>query len=220
MAVKLRLARHGATHRPFYWLVAASSRFARDGRYLEKLGTYNPILPTENSERLTLNQERVKYWLSVGAQPSERVIKLLSLENIDGIDKFKNKKKSTIGKPKTTKNPDKRRSTQNKEEQPSPDSATATTEQSASQKNDDTPKTEAQKTNNATEQQEQNIDHFSKKQDSVANTEAKENSSTEKSAKDVDNVTEQQKPEEKDTTKESSTSTDKSSNPSKPEAKQ
>ena len=107
MAVKLRLSRHGATNHPFYWLVAADSRFARNGRYLEKLGIYNPMLATENPERLKLNKERIQYWLSVGAQPSERAIKLLSLIKLEGIDKFLNKKKSTIGKPKTIKNPDK-----------------------------------------------------------------------------------------------------------------
>ena len=108
MAVKLRLSRHGTTNAPFYWLVAADSRFARDGRYLEKLGTYNPLLTKKHPERFKLNKERIGYWLSVGATPSERTLKLLALIGIDGIDKFTNKNKSTIGKPRTTKNPDKR----------------------------------------------------------------------------------------------------------------
>ena len=108
MAVKLRLSRHGTTNAPFYWLVAADSRFARDGRYLETLGTYNPLLTKEHPERFKLNKERIGYWLSVGATPSERTLKLLALIGIDGIDKFTNKNKSTIGKPRATKNPDKR----------------------------------------------------------------------------------------------------------------
>jgi small subunit ribosomal protein S16 len=129
MAVKLRLARHGTTNAPFYWLVAADSRFARDGRYLEKIGIYNPILPSDNPGRLKLNEERIKYWLSVGAVPSERALKLLNLIGIEGLDKFvnKNKKKSTTGAAKTTKNPDKRRSTKPvvKSEQPEASSEAA-----------------------------------------------------------------------------------------------
>ena len=157
MSVKLRLARHGATHRPFYWLVAADSRFARDGRYLEKLGTYNPTLPNENPDRLNLKQERVKHWLFMGAQPSERVIKLLSLLKIEGIDKFTNKKKSTIGKPKTTKNPDKRKSTKNTQEQKE---SSPQAEQPDQKKNDTTSEqqnenktAQPQDTNNASDKQ-------------------------------------------------------------------
>ena len=73
MAVKIRLARAGAKKKPFYKLVAADSRKARDGDFIEKLGTFNPLLPKDSAERLKLNEERVKYWLSVGATPSERV---------------------------------------------------------------------------------------------------------------------------------------------------
>ena len=74
MAVKIRLARAGAKKRPFYRIVAADTRSPRDGRFLEKLGTYNP-----NSEPSTvhLQQDRVDYWLGVGAQPSETVQRLL-----------------------------------------------------------------------------------------------------------------------------------------------
>ena len=73
MAVKLRMTRHGAKKRPFYWIVAADGRNARDGRYLEKVGTYNPMLPKDDEKRVVLDKERVKYWLDNGAQPSERV---------------------------------------------------------------------------------------------------------------------------------------------------
>ncbi len=73
MAVKLRLARHGAKKRPFYWIVAADERSPRDGRFLEKLGTYNPMLAKDDENRVVLNAERAKYWLGVGAQPTDRV---------------------------------------------------------------------------------------------------------------------------------------------------
>lgn len=77
MSVKLRMSRHGAKKRPFYHIVAASSRDARDGKYLEKVGTYNPMLEKSNPERVKLNEERIKYWLSVGAVASDRVARFL-----------------------------------------------------------------------------------------------------------------------------------------------
>ncbi|MEJ0009563.1 MAG: 30S ribosomal protein S16 [Alphaproteobacteria bacterium] len=77
MPTVLRLSRAGAKKRPFYRIVAADSRKPRDGQFIEKLGTFNPLLPKDNTTRVTLNAERAKYWLSVGAQPSDRVNKLL-----------------------------------------------------------------------------------------------------------------------------------------------
>jgi small subunit ribosomal protein S16 len=71
--LKIRLARGGAKKRPFYSIVVADSRSPRDGRFIEKIGTYNPMLPKENEKRITLNEERVKHWLSVGALPTDRV---------------------------------------------------------------------------------------------------------------------------------------------------
>jgi small subunit ribosomal protein S16 len=73
MAVALRLARGGAKKRPYYRIVATDRRNPRDGRFIEKLGTYNPMLPKDSGNRVTLVEDRIKYWLSVGAQPSERV---------------------------------------------------------------------------------------------------------------------------------------------------
>ncbi|MDD4615558.1 MAG: 30S ribosomal protein S16 [Alphaproteobacteria bacterium] len=73
----LRMSRHGAKKRPFYHIVAADSRCPRDGRYLEKVGTYNPMLAKEDPKRVVLVEERIKHWLSVGAQPSERVARFL-----------------------------------------------------------------------------------------------------------------------------------------------
>ena len=73
MAVVLRLARGGQKKRPYYRIVATDKRNPRDGRFIEKIGTFNPMLPKENENRVTLVEERVRYWLSVGAQPSERV---------------------------------------------------------------------------------------------------------------------------------------------------
>ncbi len=82
MATKIRMSRAGAKNRPFFRIVVADSRSPRDGRFLEKLGTYNPLLPKENPQRVVLNVERIKYWLSVGAQPSERIQRFLHEANL------------------------------------------------------------------------------------------------------------------------------------------
>ncbi len=77
MATKIRLAKTGAKKRPFYRIVVADQRSPRDGRFIEKLGTYNPKLPTDSAERVVFNKERVEHWLSTGAQPTDRVARFL-----------------------------------------------------------------------------------------------------------------------------------------------
>lgn len=77
MALSIRLSRGGAKKRPFYRIVVADARAPRDGRFIEKLGTYNPLLPKDSAERVTLDTERAKHWLSVGAQPTDRVERFL-----------------------------------------------------------------------------------------------------------------------------------------------
>ena len=82
MAVAIRLARGGSKKRPYYRIVVADSRNARDGRFLEKIGTYNPLLPKDSEERIKLDADRAKHWLSVGAQPSDRVARFLDAMGI------------------------------------------------------------------------------------------------------------------------------------------
>ena len=82
MAVAIRLARGGSKKRPYYRLVVADSRNARDGRFLEKVGTYNPLLAKDSPERVKLDADRIKHWLSVGAQPSDRVARFLDAAGI------------------------------------------------------------------------------------------------------------------------------------------
>ncbi len=77
MAMKIRLARGGSKKRPFYSIVAADSRMPRDGRFIEKLGTYNPLLPKDSEERVKMNMERIEYWLGQGAQPTDRIQRFL-----------------------------------------------------------------------------------------------------------------------------------------------
>ena len=79
MAVKIRLARHGAKKRPFYRIVAADSESPRDGRFLEKLGTYNPL---QDPAKVDLNTDRVKYWIGQGATPSDTVRSILKREGV------------------------------------------------------------------------------------------------------------------------------------------
>ena len=73
MSLKIRLARGGAKKRPFYRIVVADSRSPRDGRFIERVGTYNPMLQRDDPKRVAFNRERIEYWLGVGAQPSDRV---------------------------------------------------------------------------------------------------------------------------------------------------
>lgn len=78
MAVRIRLSRGGSKKRPFYRIVAADQRAPRDGRFIERLGSYNPMLPQDHADRLSVNEERIKFWLSQGAEPTERLAKLFS----------------------------------------------------------------------------------------------------------------------------------------------
>ncbi|MCB9982075.1 MAG: 30S ribosomal protein S16 [Rhodospirillales bacterium] len=82
MALAMRLSRGGRKARPFYRIVVADKRMARDGRYIERLGTYNPLLADTDENRVTLVEDRIKYWLSQGAQPSERVALFLGKAGI------------------------------------------------------------------------------------------------------------------------------------------
>lgn len=78
MSVKIRLARGGAKKRPYYRIVVANARSPRDGDFLEKVGTYNPLLDNTHPDRIRLNADRISYWLSNGAVPTERVLKFIA----------------------------------------------------------------------------------------------------------------------------------------------
>ena len=77
MAIKIRLARGGSKKRPFYRIVAADSRMPRDGRFIERLGTYNPLLAKDSEERVKMNIERIQHWMGLGAQPTDRIRRML-----------------------------------------------------------------------------------------------------------------------------------------------
>ena len=82
MAVAIRLSRGGAKKRPYYRIVVSDSRSPRDGRFLEKLGSYNPLLPSDHPERVVLREERIRHWLGAGALPSDRVCRFLDAAGI------------------------------------------------------------------------------------------------------------------------------------------
>ena len=77
MSLKIRMARGGAKKRPFFRIVVADSRSPRDGRFIERIGSYNPMLPKDHAERVVIMEDRVKHWLGVGAKPSDRVARFL-----------------------------------------------------------------------------------------------------------------------------------------------
>ena len=99
MALKIRLSRGGSKKRPFYRIVVAEASAPRDGRYVERVGHYNPMVAKDNDQRLVVNGDRVKHWLGLGAQPTERVQKLLSAVSLtDPVKLREQPKKSAPGK--------------------------------------------------------------------------------------------------------------------------
>ena len=82
MALKMRLSRGGSKKRPHYRIVIADARAPRDGRFIERIGIYNPLLPKDNENRVSLDEERAKYWVSKGVEPTDRVRKFLALRNL------------------------------------------------------------------------------------------------------------------------------------------
>ena len=101
MALKLRLARAGTKKRPFYHIVVADARSPRDGRFIEKLGTFNPLLAKDAENRVVLNTERAKHWVSVGAQPTDRVLRFLDAAGLVKRDARNNPEKAKPGQKAT-----------------------------------------------------------------------------------------------------------------------
>ncbi|KEO91689.1 30S ribosomal protein S16 [Erythrobacter longus] len=97
MAVAIRLSRGGAKKRPYYRIVVSDSRSPRDGKYLEQIGTYNPLLAKDNPERVKLNEDRARHWLSVGAKPSDRVHRFFDAAGILERDARNNPNKGKPG---------------------------------------------------------------------------------------------------------------------------
>jgi small subunit ribosomal protein S16 len=100
MGLKIRLARAGAKKRPYYHIVVADSRSPRDGRFIEKVGSYNPMLPSDHAERIRLFDDRIKHWLSVGALATDRVAKFLGKAELAPMPVFAEQPKQSLPKKK------------------------------------------------------------------------------------------------------------------------
>ena len=101
MAIKIRLSRGGAKKRPFYRIVVADSRSPRDGRFIERLGTYNPMVPKGHPERIVLKEDRIRHWLGHGAKPTDRVARFLGDANIIELPKRREQTKQNLPRAKT-----------------------------------------------------------------------------------------------------------------------
>ena len=97
MSLKIRLARGGTKKRPFYHIVIADARSPRDGRFIEKIGTFNPLLAKDAENRVVLNAERATHWVGVGAQPTDRVLRFLDAAGIAKRDARNNPNKAKPG---------------------------------------------------------------------------------------------------------------------------
>ena len=94
MPLRIRMSRAGTKKRPFYHLVVANSRFPRDGRFIERLGFFNPLLPKDNAERLKLDLEKVKAWMAKGAVPTDRIMRFLDAAGVAKREKRNNPEKA------------------------------------------------------------------------------------------------------------------------------
>ena len=103
MPVVIRMARAGTKKRPFYHIVAADSRAPRDGRFIERLGYYNPLLPKDKEERLKLDMDKVKAWMVKGAQPSDRVMRFLDAAGVAKREKRNNPERAIPRKERKAK---------------------------------------------------------------------------------------------------------------------
>lgn len=98
MALKIRLARGGSKKRPYYRIVVADVNAPRDGRFIEKIGTYNPLLPKDSEDRVNLDVDRAKHWISVGAKPTDRVLRFLDAMGLEKREPRNNPNKAKPGK--------------------------------------------------------------------------------------------------------------------------
>ncbi|MSP68071.1 MAG: 30S ribosomal protein S16 [Alphaproteobacteria bacterium] len=100
MSVKIRMTRAGAKKRPFFRIIVTDTRSSRDGRFIERVGTFDPLLPKTEAKRVTLDVDRIKHWLSKGALPSERVAKLLGAAEIIPMPRRRNNPEKALPKKK------------------------------------------------------------------------------------------------------------------------
>ena len=154
MAIKIRLTRGGSKKRPFYRVVAADSRMPRDGRFIEKLGTYNPLLPKEDPNRVNLNIDKINDWLKKGAQVSDRISRML--ENLSVLDP---KKRNNPNKGKKHKATLEREASKSEKEQKAKDEVSDQSKQEEIQKNSDVSEENNEKNSQETPEESVNSDN-------------------------------------------------------------
>ncbi len=140
MALKIRLSRGGSKKRPYYRIVVADVRMPRDGRYIEKVGTYNPLLAKDDENRVTLNEERIKHWISQGAKPTDRVNRFLDAADIMPRKARNNPNKAKPGskaleriEEKKQKEEDAKAAAEEAKNAPAPEAETPATEETAAE---------------------------------------------------------------------------------------
>ena len=139
--LKLRLSMGGTKKRPVYKIVVADSRFARDGRFIEKLGFFNPLMPKDKKERVGLEEERIKYWLSQGAQPTNRVARILGEKQIMPMPEKGNNPQKAVPK-KDRKKVDKSETSKDGDKTPEAPKEEKKAESSKEEKKKEAPKEE------------------------------------------------------------------------------
>lgn len=132
MALKIRLSRGGAKKRPFYRIVIADSRSPRDGRFIERVGTYDPLLPKDSGERIKLNEERIQHWLSVGARPTDRVHRFLDAAGMLKREARNNPQKAEWGQKRQDREQERLDAEAKKAEETEAEDATASEPEEAS----------------------------------------------------------------------------------------
>ena len=137
MAVAIRLSRGGAKKRPYYRIVVADSRSSRDGKYLEQIGTYNPLLAKDDENRVKIDEDRAKYWLGVGAKPSDRVHRFLDAAGILEREARNNPNKGKPGE-KATERAEEKAEKQREAEEAAKEAAAAENDATGSAKSDET----------------------------------------------------------------------------------
>ena len=147
--LKLRLSRGGTKKRPVYKVVVADSRFARDGRFIEKVGFFNPLLPKEKKERVGLEAERIKYWLGQGAKPTTRVARILGENELMPMPANGNNPIKAVPKKERNKKEEDNKEAPKADAAPKAEEAPAEEAPAAEATKEEAPKTEAPKTEEA-----------------------------------------------------------------------
>ena len=205
MAIKIRLTRGGSKKRPFYRVVAADSRMPRDGRFIEKLGTYSPLLPKDDPNRVDLNIDKINEWLKKGAQVSDRISRLL--ENLSVLEPKKrdNPKKGKKHKATLERETAKSEKQSNNQEEISSEEKTNDAEESPDIKDVNEGKTSEEKTNDAdtnevndkkNKEVDKDLELNENKSDDSNETETKQNQEEEKKVSNEEKVDDNLKSEE------------------------